>query len=266
MHRCAARSSHEDASLSAHYNLGASQSTLERNPVSDRATRMSSVRGEHRVMLPMPWRLDGDPSDPTAPLVVGLHGMGMDEDFFAILLQKLFVLPFRFLLPRGPYPVEVGSEHRIGASWYAYDGDQDRFRIELERTERIILELLRSVESAHGLRPRTRVLYGFSQGGYCGSYLALRNPDLFGGMVIAGARVKTELLEMEMKEAAARGFRVLLCHGKRDSSVSPEAAARSRDALAKAGVDVTFETFEAGHSVNRAQIDVVARWLERHFA
>lgn len=217
------------------------------------------------MLLPMRWRLDGDPGNPAAPLVVGLHGMGMDEDFFAILLQKLFVLPFRFLLPRGPYPVEVGSERRIGASWYVYDGDQDRFRVELARTEEILLGLIRSVESSQGLRPRSRVLFGFSQGGYCGSFLALRNPDLFGGMVISGARVKTELLEVEMREAASHGFHVLLCHGRRDSSVSPEAAERSRDTLASAGVDVTFEAFDSGHSVNRAQVDVILRWLTQHF-
>src|SRR5258706_5164478 len=88
----------------------------------------ATLRGELPVTLAMSWRLDGAASRRDAPLVLALHGMGMDEDSFALLLQKLFVLPCRFLLPRGPYPVEVrGEERRIGAAWYAYDGNQEKF-------------------------------------------------------------------------------------------------------------------------------------------
>jgi phospholipase/carboxylesterase len=191
--------------------------------------------------------------------------MGMDEDSFALLLQKLFRLPFRFLTPRGPYPVEVRGEGRIGASWYAYDGDQERFRRELERAEAILLDLLREVEGERRLAPRARIVFGFSQGGYLGGYLAVRRPELFGAMIISGARVKTEFLEKEMPVAAERGFRALLCHGERDASVAPEAATRSRDALAGAGIAVDLETLDAGHSLGRAQIDVISAWLLEHF-
>lgn len=223
--------------------------------------RTATVRGEHPVKVPVAWRLDGAGGDPAAPLVLCLHGMGMDEDFFARLLSKLFVLPYRFLLPRGPYPVEVRGEGRIGASWYAYDGDQERFRRELVRTEALVLDVLRGVEREQALSPRARVLLGFSQGGYCGSYLAVRNPDLFAGMVVSGARVKTEILGDEMRAAAAAGFEALLCHGERDVSVKPEAAARSRDDLAAAGVGVKLVTLDAGHSVGREQIAIVSEWL-----
>lgn len=227
------------------------------------ATR--TIRGEHPVHWSVPWRLDGPTDDPTAPLVLCLHGMGMDEDSFALLLQRLFELPFRFLTPRGPHPVEVRGEQRIGASWYSYDGDQDRFRGELARTEAFLLSLLAAVEAERGLAPRIRVLLGFSQGGYCGSYIALRHPDRFSGTIVSGARVKTEFLEDELPRAAAAGFAALLCHGERDTSVSPESAERSRDALAGAGIDVELATFDAGHSVGRAQVAAFARWLEERW-
>ena len=223
------------------------------------------LRGEFPVEHRIPWRLDGSADDPEAPLVVCLHGMGMEEDFFALLLQGLFSLPCRFLVPRGPYPVEVRREKRIGASWYVYDGDQERFRKELLRTEELVLALVRSVEADQGLRPRTRVLLGFSQGGYCGAYLALRNPDFFSGMIVSGARVKTEFLTEEMKAAAACGFRALLLHGEKDVSVSPEAAARSRDELTGAGVATEHRIFDAGHSIGRAQIAAIEEWLREHY-
>jgi predicted esterase len=218
------------------------------------------IRGEHEIRLRVPWRLDG-PADPSLPLVLCLHGMGMDEDSFALLVQGLQRLPARLLLPRGPYPVEIRGEGRIGASWYAYDGDQDRFRRELERTEEIVLGLLAGVEASQGLRPRARVLLGFSQGGYCGAWVAVRNAGLFDGMIISGARVKTEMLGDAMRDAAARGFAALLLHGERDASVSPEAAARSRDALRDAGIDVEHRVLDSGHSLGRRQIEIIGEWM-----
>jgi phospholipase/carboxylesterase len=217
-------------------------------------------RGEYAGPPAVRWRLDGS-DDPAAPLVLCLHGMWMDEDFFAILLQRLFELPYRFLLPRAPISVVNRGVGENAASWYDYDGDQDRFRTELFRTESLLLDVMGRVEAERALKPSRRVLLGFSQGGYCGAYLALRHPELFGGLIVSGARVKTEFLADEMREAAATGFRVLLCHGERDPSVPREAAAGSRDALAAAGVGVELRTFAAGHSIGKRQIESIGEWL-----
>jgi phospholipase/carboxylesterase len=211
----------------------------------------------------MHWRMDGASDDAEAPLVLALHGMGMDEDSFAGLLSGLFALPLRILTPRAPYPVEVRREGRIGASWYAYDGDQERFRRELLRTEEFLLGLLREVEESQALRPRARFLLGFSQGGYCGAYVAVRHPEVFRGMIICGARVKTEFLDAPMRAAGTLGFRALLCHGRRDESVPFEAAERSLAALVQAGVDAELAPQDAGHSLGRAAVESIARWLER---
>jgi predicted esterase len=223
------------------------------------------VRGTFPVRFDLHWRLEGGAPSPDAPLVLALHGQGMDEDSFALLLQKLFTLPFRFLLPRAPWPVEVRRESRIGASWYAYDGDQARFQAELAKTEAMLLALLRDVETQQNLRPRSRIVLGFSQGGYCGGVLALRHSDLFQGLVVSGARIKTEILTAEIPVAAGRGFRVLLCHGWRDVSVLPEAAAASRAALVAGGVAVELQTFDSGHSLGRTQVAAIGAWLEQHF-
>ena len=219
-----------------------------------------TVRGEIAGPPAVRWRLDGS-DDPSAPLVVCLHGMWMDEDFFGILLQRLFDLPYRFLLPRGPIPVTDRGVGRHAASWYDYDGNQDRFRAELLRTEALVLDVTRRVEDERELTPRARVLLGFSQGGYCGAFVALRNPGFFRALVVSGARVKAEFLDADLAAAAATGFRVLLCHGERDPSVPPRAATRSRDALAAAGLDVELRTFPTGHSIGRRQVESIREWL-----
>jgi predicted esterase len=106
---------------------------------------------------------------------------------------------------------------------------------------------------------------GFSQGGYCGGVIALRHSDRFRGLVVSGARVKTEILGPDLPAAASRGFRVLLCHGLRDAAVLPEAAARSREALLAAGIPTELQTFDTGHVLGRRQVEAVGRWLAANF-
>jgi len=224
-----------------------------------------TARGEFRVPIVIPWRLDGATEDPTSPLVLALHGQGMDQDSFARVLQRLFALPCRFLLPRAPWPFEVPSENRIGASWYPYDGDAVRFEHELARTEVMLLQLLEDVETRRELRPRRRVVLGFSQGGYCGGVIALRHTDRFHGLVVSGARVKTEILAAEMRVASARDFRVLLCHGLRDVAVLPEAAERSREALVASGIPTELHTFDTGHILGKRQVEDIGRWLAENY-
>ncbi len=230
--------------------------------MTTKATSFGMVRGRQREPPRMAWRLDGA-GTPSDALVLGLHGYGMDEDFFAVLLQGLFTLPMRFLLPRAPQPADVGLGVANGGSWYEYDGNQERFRAELVRVEDDLLRLLHETERDQSLAPRRRIVLGFSQGGYCGAWAALRHPELFEGLVVSGARVKTEMLEEEMRAAARSGFRVLLCHGLRDRSVALDAAQRSHDDLAAAGVDVELRTFDAGHSLGREQLSAISEWLAR---
>ncbi len=206
------------------------------------------------------WRLDGRGAA-DAPLLLALHGQGMLPDFFAGLLQPLFDLPIRCITPRAPFVHPLRGTARSGPSWYVYDGNQERFRAELERTEDLLVGFLADVERELEMQPRARALLGFSQGGYCGAFVALRRPDLFGAMVISGARVKVEFLAEEMRRASRTGFGALLCHGTRDASIDLQRARDSLDVLAKSGVEVEMREFESGHAVGRTQVRAIRDWL-----
>lgn len=226
-----------------------------------RSAQPDTIRGQLGGAAPIAWRLDGPAASADLPLVLALHGRGQSEDDFAHRLRGLCEGAIRLLLPRGPLSLPSERGDSVRASWYDYDGDQPRFRTELERCEATLLALLGAVESERGLRPRRRWLLGFSQGGYCGSWLALRNAELFDGMAIVGARVKTEWLAEAMSDAASHGFRALLCHGTRDRAVLPAAAERSRAGLAAAGVPVQLQWLEAGHSLDAEAVKAIAAWL-----
>ena len=234
--------------------------------MASRAQSLRTVRGRHASDPPVAWRVDARDDRPDLPLVLALHGWGMDEDFFALLLQKVAERPVRLLLPRAPHPVPGLDGDRPASSWYDYDGDQDRFLQALHRTEDLVLETLGAVEGELSLSPRRRYLVGFSQGGYCGSFIALRHPEIFAGMAIVGARVKTEVLGDEIARAAARDFRALLCHGRQDASVRPDAAERSRAGLAAGGLDVELLWFDGGHTLGRQQAGAIGDWLTKEEA
>lgn len=209
------------------------------------------------------WRLDGaHGARSDAPLVLALHGQGMTPAFFVGLLKPLLERPIRLLTPQAPLRHPIRGTQRTGPSWYAYDGDQERFRAELARTEELLTGFQREIEAELRIVPRARVLLGFSQGGYCGAYVALRQPLLFSAMVISGARVKVEILAREIEHAGRAGFAALLCHGQRDASVDPSAARSSHDALRAGGVRTALRTFDSGHALGREQVLVIRDWLD----
>lgn len=216
-------------------------------------------RGVFAGVEQLAWRLDGNTTNPQAPVLLCLHGYGMNEDYFAGLLQSLFDLPWNIVTARAPFAANDVKGRAY--SWYEYDGNQERFRAELRRTDALLQSFLAGVESELRLRPAKRVLLGFSQGGYCGSYVAIKNAKQFQGMVISGARVKIEILENELPMAAAAGFRVLLCHGEKDRSVTREAAESSLKGLRSGGIDAELKFFDSGHSIGRPQVAAVKDWL-----
>jgi phospholipase/carboxylesterase len=206
----------------------------------------------------MPYRVDGAAQEAAAPLLLCLHGQGQNEDFFAGLLRGLHELPWNIVSLRAPFALD-GRD--TGFSWYDYDGNQERFRAELRRTDALLRACLDAIENELGLHPQQRFLLGFSQGGYCGSYVALTNPAVFGGMVISGARVKMEILEGAVRTAAAQGFQALLCHGRRDAAVKLDAAESSLAGLRAGGVQATLQLFDSGHAIGRDQVVAIRRWL-----
>jgi predicted esterase len=189
----------------------------------------------------------------------------MTPEFFVGLLKPLLDRPIRLLTPRAPLTHLLRGTQRSGPSWYEYDGNQEHFRAELGRTEAMLAGFQREVEAELQMRPRARVLLGFSQGGYCGAYVALRQPQLFSGMVISGARVKVEILSREIERAGRDGFAALLCHGLRDASVDPSAARSSYDVLRAAGVQVDLQTFDSGHALGKAQVLAIRDWLDERW-
>ncbi len=206
------------------------------------------------------------PTDPDGSLVVALHGQGMRPASFA--RDTLSAMPEHatVLYPQAPLPFEMRRPGGIkqGNGWYVYLGDTPEFLASMERAENWLRYVLDATLAKGGIDAARVSLLGFSQGGYLAGYVGLRNADLFHRLVVAGSRLKHEVLENNARAAAAGHptFRILDVHGENDEGVPVEPCRESAAKITRLGVPVDFRTYPTKHYVLR---DDVCRTDVRNF-
>jgi len=182
--------------------------------------------------------------EPGRPLVIALHGRGMTERALERWLRPgIDRGGLSWWIPRGPLPQEL-DQRRITYAWYVFNGDQLALRESMDEARPYLSDLAATARRA--LRPSSVTLFGFSQGAYLASYVALSRPDLFDRLVCCGGRPKAEFVD---DLAAARRVRVLVQTGARDAAVPPDVVAKGVTALREAGIDVTEKSYDAQHKV-----------------
>ncbi len=212
-----------------------------------------------RILLREP----SPPLDRALPLLVALHGQGMSAAGF---LEALALLPEAerlLLVPEGPYPFEKRSPEGIdvGHSWYIYRGDQAEFRTELERSEAYLVEMVTALAERVAVDRERVTLIGFSQGGYLAGFAALRRPDLFRGLVLAAARLKSEFLSEELARGALPTTLVL--HSEEDTLLPWARAAPDIERLRAAGGDLEVFHYRGGHRFTEEALRAAGEWLAR---
>lgn len=206
-------------------------------------------RREAPYTLSSPYDVHAPGGEADGSLLVALHGQGMSAQSFRRHVMPCVPDGRTALLPQAPLPFEVRREAGIrqGNGWYVYLGDEEGFLRWMDLTGEWVLGIVDTVVRERGLDPARVSLLGFSQGGYLAGYLGIRNAARFERLVVAGARIKHEVLADAARAAA--GFPLLCVHGDEDPSVSVEAVRRSVDVVAAAGPDAVLQTYPAGHAV-----------------
>jgi phospholipase/carboxylesterase len=96
--------------------------------------------------------------------------------------------------------------------------------------------------------PGRLVLGGFSQGAMLATDITLRDPRPLAGLVILSGTLLAEDVWRPLMPAR-KGLRVFQSHGTSDPILPYVIAERLRDALAAAGLDVAFQSFDDGHGI-----------------
>lgn len=195
---------------------------------------------------------------PNGALIVGLHGYGSDVSQIAGLVNVAPETSHSLIALRAPNALDIG-----GYAWFPADtttrsdpAAQESLVSAADMVAASIGELILS----SGSDPDNVFVVGFSQGASLSLAMALSHPDAATGYIgFSGAMpVFAPDLVVEAQSRAP----VLLGYGTRDNRVRPEDVDATVAALAKAGVSVTLETFNAPHVVSSAGRRAIAAWID----
>lgn len=220
-----------------------------------------------------------EPNDKPALHVVLLHGFGAPGDDLAGLADAIGVPPGTTLIfPEAPLSLaEITGQRGYGdaRAWWMID----MVRLQLAAATGTLRDLSQDVpaglseanemmnamlDELHRENPEARlVLGGFSQGSMLSLDVALKKPSrALAGLVLLST---TLIAEPEWKPlfAGRKGLPVFQSHGHSDQILSFEVAKRLSETLSEAGLEVTFDPFDSGHTIPLTTLRRLNAWLAK---
>jgi phospholipase/carboxylesterase len=114
--------------------------------------------------------------------------------------------------------------------------------------------------------PAATVLGGFSMGSVMSYALGLGDgrPAPAGILAFSGFVPTVEGWKADLP--SREGLRAFIAHGRRDPVIDVEFARAARDLLRGAGLEVSYQESEVGHSIDPAHVPLASGWLQSMFA
>jgi phospholipase/carboxylesterase len=202
---------------------------------------------EHRYV---PAKLARQKSGRERVLVV-LHGLGDSLRGFSFLPEALNIETFSYLFLNAP------DSYYGGYSWYDYPGESAPG---IRRSREKLLQLLDELKE-QGVAARDIFLFGFSQGCLMVTDLALRSPDVLGGVCGVSGYVAFMEEYPEHFSPVAKNQRLLITHGYRDPMVAFEPASRQFEQLQKLGIPLEFRVYDKDHTILPEELEDISAWF-----
>jgi phospholipase/carboxylesterase len=201
-----------------------------------------------------------DPDQATAgtPLIISIHGRGADATDLASLAQEIGPEEYRWVLPQGPRPVDLGMGY-VGWAWYELDENQAATVVDSrDRLTAFVDHMLGEL----GV-PRARtVIMGFSQGSVMALHVGLTSEEPFGAVVVmSGHLPAAEALTPVLPKRRDR--HVLVVHGTEDQVLPIERGRRVRAILEEAGLQPEYHEFHMAHQIIPESLAVVSDFILR---
>ena len=189
----------------------------------------------------------GEPSGP--PLLL-LHGTGGDEHD---------LLPLRDHLSPGAAALSVrGTVLENGMPRFfrrlregVFDED------DLRRRADELADFVQTASSTYGIKARSLVAVGFSNGANIASALLLQRPEVLAGAVLFAAMVPYA----EPPAAELAGVPVIICNGDRDPMIPAAMTEQLVDQLRDRGTSLTLLPHRGGHQIDQAVLPQIKRIL-----
>ena len=191
-------------------------------------------------------------NQPAARTLLLLHGTGGDE-------QDL--IPLGRMLDPGAALLGVrGRVLEHGMPRFFRRLAEGVFDLEdLRRRTDELAEFLREASKTHGFDPARLIAVGYSNGANIAASLLLAHPGVLAGAILFRAMVPFEPAPGADRPLA--GTRVLISEGRMDPIVPAEHGERLAELLRERGAEVALRFEEAGHNLERGDIEAARRWL-----
>lgn len=186
--------------------------------------------------------------------VVLLHGYGADEHD---LLPIAHELDPRLRAVSLQAPIALGGRMR---AWFNLGQDARGITFDVREVRSGVAAALEAVEEIARDAPRP-LLLGFSQGAGMALGVALRRPDLIGGVLsLSGVLRAVEPQDIGQADLL-RGFPVFAAHGTEDPVVPIRLGRVIRDELTRLGAALSWHEYPMGHMVIPQELSDARDWV-----
>ncbi len=212
-----------------------------------------------RVKLP-----DNYNSEKTHTLIVGLHGNGGNADNFIKIGDYIKDDNIIFASPQGPY-LKALSNNRMKDrySWSIQIRDIKLWERGDYLSVDYIVNAVKYISSEYNIDKV--YLLGFSEGAAYTYITGIKYPDLFNGIICIGGRLpsteKPYSLFSEEDIKKSRSLKVFIAHGLKDKVLKIEYGKKAKTKLKKNAYDITFYTYDAGHTIPGYVMEEVVKWI-----
>ena len=200
---------------------------------------------------------DGYNPESRYPLVIMLHGFGANMADLAGLAPAINSTGYLYACPNAPLTVDLGHGQR-GYAWMSPRGQSTQE--EVASAERLLGEFFDEVREGFHVAPGRAVLLGFSQGGGMTYRCGLQRQDMFAGLAALSATFP-DPAELEDRLPDDRAQAIFIAHGRYDSMVSADSAARARRFLESAGYSPERREYDMAHEITAEVIADLVPWL-----
>jgi phospholipase/carboxylesterase len=214
--------------------------------------RTFSARLDCHYLLQAPESVTGE-----TPLIVTLHGFGMNPEIMLQLTARLFDTEPVIVSLQGPYPFFLSTPNRdVGYGWVTSRHSAESVRLHHDMVSYVLEEVGREFD----IPPARRVLVGFSQPVGLNYRFAATCPDAVRGVIgICGG------LPGDWDTGAYQPVRAALLHiaRRQDEYYKPEVTEKYAERLRRRAADVEFHLIDGGHQMPSAGRHYVSPWLRR---
>lgn len=182
-----------------------------------------------------------DPAQP-APLLVALHGANGNPDG-AMAIWKPLAEEHGLLL------VAVRGTVKVSETAWRWD----------ERSEAVVLSIVREVQASHKVDAGRVYLAGNSQGAYFAYSMGMHSPDLFRAVLAVGGLYPAQL-EYNFPEAKKHGLGVFILQGAQDAETRAGARTAAQK-MKEAGVAHEIYEHSGAREVSRDEWPAVRKML-----